>query len=199
MFARRALRRRALWSGLPAARFDAVDPAAFPSASIIIPAHNVLSVIARTLAPLASLAASGALEVIVACNGCSDDTAAIAGRFAGVTVIELAEPSRAAALNAGDEVATRWPRLYQDADIEVDPAALAAAIRALAGDGIFAADRRSVSMQPEPPSRFGATSAHAIGCRPRHRPFGAPACTASAAPATSGSGRSRGHRRQPAR
>ena len=123
-------------SGSP---LDAVDQAAFPSASVIIPAHNESSVIARTLAPLAALAASGALEVIVACNGCSDDTADIAARFAGVTVIELAEASKVAAMNAGDEVAKRWPRLYLDADIEVDPAALATAIRALAGDGIFAA------------------------------------------------------------
>jgi len=138
-FARRALRWRALWSRLPAARFDAVDPAAFPSASVIIPAHNESSVVSRTLAPLAALAASGALEVIVACNGCSDDTADIAARFTGVTVIELAEASKVAAMNAADEVATRWPRLYLDADIEVDPAALAQTIRALAGDGIFAA------------------------------------------------------------
>ena len=138
-FARRALRRRALWSDLPTARFDPVDPAAFPSASVIIPAHNESSVIARTLAPLAALAGSGALEVIVACNGCSDDTADIAARFAGVTVIELAKASRVAALNAADEVATRWPRIYLEADTEVDPAALATAIRALDGDGIFAA------------------------------------------------------------
>ena len=138
-FARRALRRRALWSDLPTARFDPVDPAAFPSASVIIPAHNESPVIARTLAPLAALAGSGALEVIVACNGCSDDTADIAARFACVTVIELAEASRVAALNAADEVATRWPRIYLEADTEVDPAALATAIRALEGDGIFAA------------------------------------------------------------
>ena len=137
--ARRALRRRALWSGLPAARFDAVVPGAFPSASVIIHAHNESSVIARALAPLAPLAASGALDVIVACNGCSDSTADIAARFAGVTVINLAEASKVAAMNAADEVATRWPRLYLDADIDVDPAALAQTIRALAGDGIFAA------------------------------------------------------------
>ena len=47
-------RRRALWSHLPAARFDAIDPAAFPSASVIIPAHNESAVIGRILAPLAS-------------------------------------------------------------------------------------------------------------------------------------------------
>jgi GT2 family glycosyltransferase len=138
-YARRVLRHRARWSQLPAARYDAVQPASFPSASVIIPAHNESSGIARTLAPLAALAASGALEVIVACNGCSDDTADIAARFAGVTVIELPKASKAAAMNAGDEVATRWPRLYLDANTEVDPAPLAPTIRALAGDGIFAA------------------------------------------------------------
>jgi GT2 family glycosyltransferase len=148
--ARRALRRRTLWSHLPAARFDAIDPAAFPSASIIILAHNESSVIASTLAPLAPLAASGALQVIVACHGCSDDTAEIAARYAGVTAIELAEASKVGAMNAGDEVATRWPRLYLDADIEVDPAALAPTIRALTGDGIFAA---------RPPFRIDADGA----------------------------------------
>ena len=161
--ARRALRRRALWSDLPAARFDAVDPAAFPSASVIIPAHNESSVIARTLAPLAALAASGALEVIVVCNGCSDGTADIAARFAGVTVIELAETSKVAAMNAGDEVAMRWPRLYLDADVEVDPAALATAIRALAGDGIFAA-RPAVRIDAD-----GASPAIRAYLRARHR------------------------------
>ena len=72
-------------------------------------------------------------------NGCTDDTADRARAHAGVRVVELAEGSKPAALNAGDAHATRWPRLYLDADIEVNPEALAQAVHALAGDGIYAA------------------------------------------------------------
>ena len=87
----------------------------------MIPAHNEAAVIARRLTPLAPLAAAGKLEVIVACNGCTDDTAAIARGFEGVTVLEMAQPSKTAALNAGDAAATHWPRFYLDADVEIGP------------------------------------------------------------------------------
>lgn len=139
-----ALSRRALWSRnrrelLPGSSLEAPMPADFPKASVIIPAHNEAAVIDRTLAPLAQLAAAGALEVIVSCNGCTDGTAARASRYPGVTVLETHKASKVAALNAADAVATRWPRLYLDADIEACPASLAGAIRSLSGDGIFAA------------------------------------------------------------
>ena len=75
--------------------------------------------IARTLAPLAPLAAARQLEIIVACNGCTDETARIARGFDGVTVLELEQPSKAAALNAGDAAASHWPRLYVDADVQI--------------------------------------------------------------------------------
>ena len=114
-------------------------PSSFPSASIIIPAHNEGAVIDRTLTALDPLVAAGTAEVIVVPNGCTDDTAERARAHAGVRVVELAEGSKAAALNAGDAHASRWPRLYLDADIEVSPDALAQAVRALAGDGIYAA------------------------------------------------------------
>jgi glycosyltransferase involved in cell wall biosynthesis len=53
--------------------------------SIIIPAHNESSVIARTLKAMTDGAKPGELDVIVVCNGCSDDTAVVAGRF-GLTL-----------------------------------------------------------------------------------------------------------------
>lgn len=101
-------------------------PTTFPDGAVIIPAHNEAAVIARTLRPLSHLAESGAIEVIVACNGCSDTTATIARSFPGVKVLELAEPSKTASLNAADAICTRWPRLYLDADIEATTDAVAA-------------------------------------------------------------------------
>lgn len=134
------------WRRLPQAR-QAISPATaihsipegFPSGAVIIPAHNESAVIARTLEPLAKLAASGAIEVIVACNGCTDNTAAIATRFPGVRVLDLKEPSKTVALNAADAASTRWPRLYLDADIEITPAAVADVFRYLSTPGTLAA------------------------------------------------------------
>lgn len=138
-FARRALRTSWRQRELPTAEYATVPPEQFPSASIIIPANNESAVIDRTLTALDPLVAAGTAEVIVVPNGCTDDTADRARAHPGVRVVELAEGSKAAALNAGDANATRWPRLYLDADIEAAPEALAQAVRALAGDGIHAA------------------------------------------------------------
>ena len=114
------------WDRLPHAQPLPVppDPATFPSGSVVIPAHDEEAVLARTLRPLAPLAAAGRVEVVVACNGCTDRTAEVAAGFDAVTVLEVPEASKVAALNAADRVAERWPRLYLDADIELPPAAL---------------------------------------------------------------------------
>ncbi|WP_254455279.1 WecB/TagA/CpsF family glycosyltransferase [Paenarthrobacter ureafaciens] len=96
-----------------------------PSGTVIIPAHNEAAVIARTLESLSEVMAWGTVDVIVACNGCTDGTEAIAERFAGVRVLRVEAASKAAALNAADSVAHQWPRLYLDADIEAGAAAVA--------------------------------------------------------------------------
>ncbi|GAA4167197.1 glycosyltransferase [Gryllotalpicola koreensis] len=90
------------------------------SASVIIPAHNEAAVIERTLRPLARAAAAGELEVIVVCNGCHDETAAVAASVPGVIVIETEIASKPHALNLGDARASAWPRVYLDADIVAD-------------------------------------------------------------------------------
>ncbi|MDE8588530.1 WecB/TagA/CpsF family glycosyltransferase [Arthrobacter sp. NQ4] len=122
--------RESRWAALPGP--DCVmDPALMPTGSVIIPAHNEAAVLSRTLQPLVPYAAAGRLEVIVACNGCSDETASIAAQHPGVRVLQISEASKVAALNAADRAASLWPRLYLDADIEIQPAALASVFSAL--------------------------------------------------------------------
>ena len=89
-----------------------------PRASIVIPAHNEGGVIRRCLDALFTGVDPGELDVVVACNGCRDDTAALA-RSSGhpVRVLELDAASKAAALRAGDDAALTFPRLYLDADV----------------------------------------------------------------------------------
>lgn len=121
-WAARAVADRRSWSELPQATHDPTGPV---RGAIIIPAHNEESVIGRTLKSLAPLLAGpDEVEVIVICNGTTDATPVVARSFAGVQVTEHREASKVAALNEGDRLASRWPRLYLDADIEMTPDAV---------------------------------------------------------------------------
>jgi glycosyltransferase involved in cell wall biosynthesis len=95
--------------------------------SVVIAAHNEENVLGPSLDALLGQQLSRPIEIVVSANGCTDHTVAIATR-AGVTVIDRPEPGKAAALNAGDRVATGFPRIYLDADIIVPPGGLAALI-----------------------------------------------------------------------
>jgi hypothetical protein len=107
--------------------------------AVIIPAHDEAAVIGRTLTSLTPLTDLARVEVIVVCNGCADDTASVARSFDGVRVEEVEKGSKALALNVGDCVATEWPRLYLDADIEVSSATVLAIFDRLAEPGVLAA------------------------------------------------------------
>ena len=97
--------------------------------SIVIPAHNESSVIARTLNVLLRDSGSEELDIVVVCNGCADDTANIARGFgSAVRVIESDIASKTHALNLGDQASRGFPRIYADADIAIT----ADAVRALA-------------------------------------------------------------------
>jgi hypothetical protein len=86
--------------------------------SIIVPAHNEASVIARTLRAITEGADPCELDVVVVCNGCSDETAGIARNFGPIVrVIETAVASKPHALNLGDHAAKHFPRIYADADV----------------------------------------------------------------------------------
>jgi glycosyltransferase involved in cell wall biosynthesis len=76
------------------------------------------------LSSLAEALSSGRVEVIVVCNCCTDDTAAIAATFPGVQVLSLPVASKVAALNAGDDIASKWPRVYLDADVDLPSVSL---------------------------------------------------------------------------
>ncbi|NTU73053.1 glycosyltransferase, partial [Candidatus Roizmanbacteria bacterium] len=63
--------------------------------SIIIPAFNEERVIVDTLKELVPGAIAGELEVIVVCNGCTDNTARVVDSFGGtIRCIETSVPSK---------------------------------------------------------------------------------------------------------
>lgn len=99
--------------------------------SIVIPAHNEGRLIGASLEQMLRHADAGEFEVIVVPNGCTDDTAEHAAAVPGVTVRAIDEPSKPAALNTGDALATVFPRAYIDADVAMDTSALRALAAAL--------------------------------------------------------------------
>jgi cellulose synthase/poly-beta-1,6-N-acetylglucosamine synthase-like glycosyltransferase len=107
--------------------------------SVVIPAHNEAKVIRRGLSRLFDSLGAG-VEVIAACNGCTDGTADMV-RAAGhrVTVIELDVASKAEALRAADRVATAFPRIYLDADVLVSGTVVHAVLEHLSQPGALAA------------------------------------------------------------
>lgn len=110
-----------------------------PLGAVIIPAHNESAVIDRCLNALRPILEDGRVQVIVACNGCVDDTAARARAHAGAVVVEIPTASKAAALRAGDRIAVPGPRIYLDADVVMSAAAALAVLAALGPGGALAA------------------------------------------------------------
>ncbi|MHA6764993.1 glycosyltransferase family 2 protein [Streptacidiphilus sp. PAMC 29251] len=100
--------------------------------SIVIPAHNEGQVIGRLLDSLLGGESPDEIDIVVVCNGCTDETAQVAAlRGAGVRVVESPVPSKHAALRLGDEHARGFPRLYVDADVVITAADVHALTAAL--------------------------------------------------------------------
>lgn len=89
--------------------------------SVIIPVCNEATTLPQTVPAVMAELAGDQAEVIYVCNGCNDGSAALVrARTAGrAAVIELAQASKTAALNAGDAASAVFPRFYLDADVVV--------------------------------------------------------------------------------
>ena len=124
-----------------------------PRAAVIIPAHNEEAVIGRCLATLLGTAEPGEFEVVVACNGCRDATADIARQWGpDVQVLEISEASKTAAMQAADDFAQTFPRVYLDADIKLDGQSARRLADALSGpaSALAAAPRMTVQLADRP-------------------------------------------------
>ncbi|MEE9254748.1 MAG: glycosyltransferase family 2 protein [Pseudomonadales bacterium] len=138
--------------------------------SIIIPAHNEENVIRATLTTLLAGLDLVDTEVLVVCNGCSDATAAEAGSIGGpVQVIEIDQASKIEALNVGDAMARSYPRLYLDADVEIDGTSISRLVEELQRPGATAAEpvpRIDTSQSSLPVKAYYAVSVALHGQRP---------------------------------
>lgn len=109
--------------------------------SLIIPAHNEAAVIARCLeTALVGAPSTESFEIIVAANGCSDQTVAIARSAAPhAKVLDLPIGSKTGAINAANREASHYPRIYLDADVECEYNSLAALAATLTEPGVMTA------------------------------------------------------------
>jgi glycosyltransferase involved in cell wall biosynthesis len=87
-------------------------------AAIIIPAHNEEAVIGHTLRCLLDGLNETDATVVVAANGCTDNTVARARSIASwIVVLDLAQPGKSQAIRAAEVQLGPGPRLYLDADV----------------------------------------------------------------------------------
>ena len=102
-------------------------------ATIIIAAYNEASVIRNTLQRLTKADALSSYQILVVCNGCTDNTAQIIrDNFPKVHCHSLAVASKALAIRHAESLKPGFPRMYLDADIELS-AEHAASLIAKAG------------------------------------------------------------------
>jgi glycosyltransferase involved in cell wall biosynthesis len=120
--------------------------------SVVIAAHNEAAVLGPCLDSLLDDALLDEFEVVVVANGCTDRTADVARARNGVRVVEIERPSKVAALNAADALATRFPRIYLDADIVVTTSTIRALCDALDGPGrpLVAVPSRRLELEDRP-------------------------------------------------
>jgi Glycosyl transferase family 2 len=99
--------------------------------SVVVPAHNEAAGIRRLLDLISSGPSDREVEVIVSCNGCTDETAEVARGFQNVVVVETPQASKRLAMQAADEVARHGVRAYLDADVAISRKDVLALVDAL--------------------------------------------------------------------
>ena len=91
-------------------------------ASIIVPAHNEAAVIQRCLDSLVTQA--GVDTLIVACNGCTDNTFELVKAYSDVICLNIDKPSKTNALNEAEKHISSYPIFYLDADTQLQAGAI---------------------------------------------------------------------------
>lgn len=114
------------------------SPIVSPIVSIVIPAHNEEAVIAANLHRLLDGSTAGEFDIIVVANACQDGTAAAAAGVAGVRVIDTPIPGKPNALRLGDDACRTFPRVYLDADVQMDAASIRELVAACDRPGVLA-------------------------------------------------------------
>lgn len=107
--------------------------------SVVIPANNEAALLGGCLSALLASVNAQAVQVIVAANGCTDETVQIAQSFIAAAtsrgwtldVLDLAQGGKLGALNAADKIAIYPSRAYLDADVTVGRELVARTITAL--------------------------------------------------------------------
>lgn len=106
----------------------------WPTVSLIVPAHNEERYLAATLHSLKGQIYPGAApEVIVALNGCTDNSRAVAEAFPGVTVVESERKGISFGRNFGAASARGELLFFIDADTLLSPDAVMRQTMALHG------------------------------------------------------------------
>ncbi|NNE18323.1 MAG: glycosyltransferase, partial [Myxococcales bacterium] len=111
-------------------------------ATVIVPAHNESAVIADCLNSIVDQ--QGVDHLIVACNGCTDNTVEIVKeQFTGVHCLNIREPSKVNALNEAEakakELGMVFPVFYIDADTTLSQNAVSHITQALQNSPILLA------------------------------------------------------------
>lgn len=109
-----------------------LDPSVLPEVTVIVPARNEEDVLPRFFESLMAQDYRGKLRIVVAANGCTDNTVEVAtgwvasARTRGwdLQVLSLTIGSKHLALNAADHLAGDGPRVYIDADTTLSPQAI---------------------------------------------------------------------------
>ncbi|WP_432472312.1 glycosyltransferase [Amphritea sp. HPY] len=87
---------------------------------VIVPAYNESTVILKLLRSLNEGVVSGHYNVVVACNGCKDDTTELViQNFPEYICLDIEKASKTNALNEAESLGLGYPRVYVDADVDI--------------------------------------------------------------------------------